>query len=596
MKKRVLALLLALVMIVGCMAACGGTGNSSNPVSAGNNSTANNTPDDTSSVTPTTGGPDPTDEFYEFTIYANFDWFSVKTWGEDAASKYMNDMFNINVLWTKPDSDADAKLRTMMVGDELPEVVCMQPGSLMNELARNGYFQDLAQFEYEGNPFTENVSKIARDMGRIDGIEYGVQVWPHGKATGGNMSWIINTELWEEAGSPALETLEDLHQFMLWVKEKNPTSYSGAQVWPWLQTNDASAFRVIEPIYRSLGQPNLVSTYYTQQDGKLDFGVNNEKYIEALKIANQWYNEGLFPADEFTMNGDQFNEMLTNAQAGILYYDFSQDSINHFRQIVQENTDGASSYEIVGYAPNYKDGVLSQYPIYPPVEKGMITYGEECSVMGWKSYNITNKATNGQRIFDLFGYMMTAEGSIVIMYGPEGMLWEGTDENGTPLLKKAESEFTTEEKDAAGFWFWPHPANSDYIDPIKFAVNDLMDDDKKDFVVDAQAHGFSFNYDNPRVGQKFSTDQNCNLTFNLDPTSNEAIAKTQIEDKLKAGLPQLIMAPDAATFDSMLKELQDFCNQTECGAVEIMQAKFDENVAIQGYNAYDPDYDVYRQK
>ncbi len=599
MKKRVLAMLLAVALIVCCFTACGGEGGSSaggdSSTPAGNTSSAGgdaSTPEAGSTST----GPDDTSEHYDFTIYANFDWFSIKQWGVDAASKYLSDKFNVGVTWTKPDSDANAKLRTMLAGDELPEVICMQPGPLLNEVARGGYLQELTNFMYEGNTFEQDIPESARNMTLIDGKEYYIPVWPHGKATGGNYGWIVNTAVYEAAGSPSLATLEDIHQYLLKVKELNPTSYSGAQVYPWVQSNDASGFRVIEPIYRSLGMPALCNTYYTQEDGKLAYGVNSENYVEALRIANQWFNEGLFSADEFTWNADQFLEVLTNAQAGIMWYDFSQDDSNNFRRIVRKNTNNATSYEVVGYAPNYADGILDQYPLYPPAEGVDVVYGDECGTMGWKGYMITNKATNGQRIFDLFSFMLSKDGSINMMYGPEGGLWEGKDEDGNPILKKPIGQCTPEELDAAGYWFWPHPAHSDNVDLTKFAVNDKASPEDKSWCVDIQAHAITYNEEEPRMGQKFLTDQSQLLNVDLDPTSDADIARTQIEDRLKTDLPQIIMAPDKDTFDKMVKELQDFCNSTEAGALEVMQARFDQNIETQGFNAYDPEYDVYKLK
>ncbi len=598
MKKRVLAMLLAVALVVCCFTACGDNGSSSaggtSSTPAGNTSTGGDA--STPEAGGTSAGPDDTTEHYDFTIYANFDWFSVKEWGQDAASKYLSDKFNVGVTWTKPDSDANAKLRTMMVGDELPEVICVQPGPLLNEVARGGYLQEITKFMYEGNTFEQDVPRSARDMTLIDGKEYYIPVWPHGKATGGNYAWIVNTATYEAAGSPALNTLEDLHQYMLKVKELNATSFSGASVYPWLQTNDATGFRTIEPIYRSLGMPALCNTFYTQEDGKIDFGINSENYIKALEIANQWFNEGLFPADEYSWNGDQFQECLTNAQAGILWYDFSQDDTNNFRRIVREKTENATSYEVLGYAPNYADGVLDQYPLYPPAEGVDIVYGDECGTVGWKGYMITNKAANGQRIFDLLSFMLTKEGSINMMYGPEGGLWEGLDENGNPNLKKPQSEFTSQELDAAGAWFWPHPASSDNVDLTKFAVNDKEEPANRNWTVDIQAHAITYNEEEPKMGQKFLTDQSQLLTVDLDPTGEADIARVQIEDRLKVDLPQIIMASDKDTFDKLVKDLQDFCNSTDAGGLEAIQKRFDQNIELQGFNAYDPEYDVYKLK
>ena len=67
----------------------------------------------------------------------------------------------------------------------------------------------------------------------------------------------------------------------------------------------------------------------------------------ALKIANQWFREGLFPETIYTDSNDQYVEKLSNGRGAVLYYDFSQDDINHFRTLLQEK-DG-NTYDLLGW-------------------------------------------------------------------------------------------------------------------------------------------------------------------------------------------------------------------------------------------------------
>ena len=81
-------------------------------------------------------------------------------------------------------------------------------------------------------------------------------------------------------------------------------------------------------------------------------------------------------------------------------------------------------------------------------------------------------------MFDVFTYMLTPEGSLFMQYGPiGGTMLEGVDESGAlpmPILKKDIASFTSEESNAAGAWFWSQPAQSDYVDGIKFGLNDNL--------------------------------------------------------------------------------------------------------------------------
>ena len=142
-KKQILALLVAAALVLGLFAGCGGGGESSTTGDGGNSASGE-------SGGETAAGPDDTSEKYSFTVYFNYTGWS-KIWGQDAASQYMSDKFNVEVNWTAPDSDPMAKLNLMVSSDDLPEVIVMDRGPDLNKIARGGYLQDLSQYMYEGN-------------------------------------------------------------------------------------------------------------------------------------------------------------------------------------------------------------------------------------------------------------------------------------------------------------------------------------------------------------------------------------------------------------------------------------------------------------
>lgn len=586
---KALAAVMAASMIL-TVAGCGGGGNSSTAESSTSSKTESSAAESTSggddsSATTGSSGPDDTTEPYEFDAYYSYQG-SVKPWGEDAASKYMNEKFNIKVNYSCPEADADSKLNLMISSDDLPDVIILDRNANWLKLINLGKLVDINTLKYEGCSFDEDILESTQKLLSVNGGLYGIPNWARKGATGGNMSWMVNHDVYEQLGSPELKTLEDLHQFMLDAKEKGVKTSDDQSIFPWLPRNDDNGFNTVSAIYRSYGNPNLVDTYWSQADNDIKLAVYDDNYVAALKLANQWYKEGLFPETTYTDSTDQYTEKLSNGRAAVLYYDFSQDDTTHFRTLLQEK-DG-NTYDLLGWE-------LKDSPIYPAAEGVDWVYGEEGGTVGWNVNCITTKAENPQRIFDLYSWMLTKDGSINMMYGPEGGLWEGKDDEGNPILKKPEEELTSDEKNAAGCWFWSQPAHSDNVDLTKYAVNEQQPEEFRSWVISIQDHVFTPEDSiHPAIpGQKFLTDENTGLSLEIDPTDDLGMARQSITDECKMRIPQIIMASDDATFDKLVQDLKDFAESNQVHDIEkIYTDKRASNIELQGYTAYQDYYDA----
>lgn len=586
---KALAAVMAASMIL-TVAGCGGGGSSSTAGSSTSSKTESSAAEstdggDASSEVTGSSGPDDTTEPYEFDAYYSYQG-SVKPWGEDAASKYMNEKFNIKVNYSCPEADADSKLNLMISSDDLPDVIILDRNANWLKLINLGKLVDINTLKYEGCSFDEDILESTQKLLSVNGGLYGIPNWARKGATGGNMSWMVNHDVYEQLGSPELKTLEDLHQFMLDAKEKGVKTSDDQSIFPWLPRQDDNGFYTVSAIYRSYGHPNLIDTYWSQADNDVKLAVYDDNYIAALKIANQWYKEGLFPETTYTDSNDQFVEKLSNGRAAITYYDFSQDDTNHFRTLLQEK-DG-NTYDLLGWE-------LKDSPIYPAADGVDYVYGEEGGTVGWNVNCITTKAENPQRIFDLYSWMLTKDGSINMMYGPEGGLWEGKDEEGNPILKKPEEELTSDEKNAAGCWFWSQPAHSDNVDLTKYAVNEQQPEGSRSWVISIQDHVFTPEDSiHPAIpGQKFLTDENTGLSLEIDPTEDLGMARQAITDECKMRIPQIIMASDDATFDKLVQDLKDFAESNQVHDIEkIYTDKRASNIELQGYTAYQDYYDA----
>ena len=608
MSKRIIAMLLALALIVGCFAACGNDSGKNSSAAGNTSSTAGGESsaggEENSEPSNVSTGADDTSEHYDFTCYWYYDWAGIKKWGAYNFSKYMGEKFNVTVTFSKPDADADSKLQLMLTGGSLPDSMILDRGRVLNSVARAGALVEIEQFMYPGCTFETDITDMTRDLLRVDGKLYTIPNWPRaeGKAsTGGNEQWIVNTYVYEKLGKPALNTLEDIHQYALKAKEladSGETTYSGQSIIPMAATNNNTGFSVYRPFFRALGARNIVENYFTQEDAKINLGVFEPKFVEALKIANQWYNEGLWSSDIFTDDGDMWVEKMTNGRPAIFWYDFSQDDTNNYRRkYVEESgkTDKAGAYEIIGSA-TYDE--LGKYPQFPAADGVEVVYGDEAGSPGWNVNVITTAAKRPQRIFDLFTWMISKEGSYYqVLGGPDGPIWNGEfEEDGTtPKLLLDYGAITSAQQDEAGAWMYTQPAHSDYIDTMKFALNDKSE--TKNWTVYNQAHVSTYDIENPKIGQKFKTDQSTNVLAYIDPQSDLGISLKAIQDQCQSQLPQIMMAPDEATFNKLIDDLKAFCESNNlAGVLEEMQRQYDANIEQQGFDAYSEDYDVYKLK
>lgn len=595
MERRITALLLAAVMLVCCFSACG-TQVGSDQGTPSSQSSGTNSTSTSDEAGPTTGssGPDNTTEHVEFTVYYNYAAWN-HPWGEDEYSKFINEKFNVDMTWSAGENDPGAKLNLMMSSGDMPDMIITERGVDHNKVARAGFLVDLETLMYDGCSFETDISESVRNMLKVDGKLYGIPNWARTGATGGNYQWIFNSQVYDAVGADNIDvtTLEGLHDFAMAVKDGSYTSYNGSSIYPFLCNNAANnGYYVYFPMFRALGGRDLVDYYWTQEDGKIEFGTDNSKFVEALKIANTWYNDGLFSEEIFSDSEEQFLEKLTNGRGALVWYDFALDGQNSYRKITQEQSGGEQDWLVLGYDIGEKDQQ------FPGAEGNTLTYGDSTSGVGWNVNCITTSCPNPQRMFDVFTYMLTPEGSLYMQYGPVGgTMLESVDESGDlpmPILKKDIASFTTEEKNTAGAWFWCQPAQSDYVDGIKFALNDQLPEDQQDWVVTRQAHLCTYDINDPHMGQKFLTDQLTGITGEIDPQEELGICVKAIKDRCQEQLPKIIMASSEDEFNSLVQDLADFAKSNRVDEInEIWQVKFDSNVATQGFDAYSAEYDVY---
>jgi putative aldouronate transport system substrate-binding protein len=502
-------------------------------------------------------------EPYTFTHYFNYDWWDVKPWAADETSKYWAEKFNLTIDFQKPDSDPAAKLNIMISSGDLPDSIMMDRGVDNIKMAELGLLQPLEPLMEKNPAVKDNLLPTTIELLKIKGNLYGIPNWPRTAATGGNDVWMYNQRIYDAAGKPKLDTFEDIYAAAKKIKADVPKNKEGLPVIPVAFNDAADGNRLAAAFYRSYG--GVLNGWYSVQNGKYNLALRDSVFKEATMEINKWWREGLLSETQFTDTGDQILEKITTGRTGILYYDHSQDETNKYRKILKESFPD-DSYEIANPAVPF------------PPAKGLPKekiYGDLTSTVGWNVTVITKNAKNPQRIYDFWSYLLTEEAAKEQMYGPKGQLWDELDADGLPKLKKAESELTTDEINKLGLWFWMIPGHSDHVDNMKFAVNEKLPAEKRNWVISTQA--------NILTPTKVLTDEFVGIGDVIDSKSNEGINRTLVEDYIKAEYPKLLMASSAEEAEKIYNNILKFADDNGMAAIEAAyDKKYQENVKVVG--------------
>ncbi len=102
--------------------------------------------------------------------------------------------------------------------------------------------------------------------------------------------------------------------------------------------------------------------------------------------------------------------------------------------------------------------------------------------LGWNVALITKSAKDPEKIFAFLDWLTGEEGSRVIMWGPEGILWKGTDEEGYPIFTDTyinDVERRSKIMDATVNLQWN--GNTVYIDKSKMKFEKTLPPEKQNW-------------------------------------------------------------------------------------------------------------------
>ncbi|GAB2671646.1 extracellular solute-binding protein [Paenibacillus thermoaerophilus] len=352
-----------------------------------------------------------------FTLFGNYGWYTQPRWGEDIFTKAIKEKYKIDIVPIQAGGNAEAKLNTMIASNDLPDVIWGERDGF-NRLIENGQIVPL-------DPYLDkypNLKKWAGDevlnmLRHTDGKLYLFPNWYTNKPTG-NAGYVVNKKIYEELGKPKLETTDDLYAYLKLVKEKY-----GDSIIPF-EPGQASEGKGVDLLYSAFRENNpatfMGNLRAVPKDGKFTSIFADPVFKEALTFVNKLHREKLMTQDALTQKVDQVQEKLNQGRVAV-YADITAIEYAGPADALLKQKDPNAGYFMI-------------WPIHKPgLDKNKITVAHY-DRLGWNAAAITKKAKDPEKIFAVLDWMTGEQGTREIIWGPEGMYWQGTDSEGLPLL------------------------------------------------------------------------------------------------------------------------------------------------------------------
>ena len=333
--KKVLALLLTLTLVIGCLAACSKDDNN------GSNGSGNNN---------TTNSDKPYSEREELTIEIYDKAANYQGVQEGWFAQVVKERFNIKLNIIAPQVAGDAIYQTRVSTGNLGDIVILDQNEF-NDCLRQGLIKDITA-EYKNSQYLKDYDKqiMTFNNGIPNNTEGKVYGFPtemtNTSPTDRSEDTIYSSpmlrwDLYQELGAPEIKDLKGLLDVLKQMKDKHPTTEDGDPCYPFVLWGDW------DNNDNMLGIANVVqlTTWYgdkiketaiLQKDGTFT-PVTDKKgtYYKMLKFLNDAYQMGLVDPDSATQDWNNVWAKMCNGQMYLMWYSWqvgawnSQDRINN---------------------------------------------------------------------------------------------------------------------------------------------------------------------------------------------------------------------------------------------------------------------------
>ncbi len=409
------------------------------------------------------------DDGTTFSFFGNYDWLTTAPWGENAATKWIQENRKVTVKPVQSGGAAAEKLNTMIVSDDLPDVIFTDRGSTVERLVQAGKLVALDQY-YEKYPnFKKYVKESTLNLLRSeDGKIYQIPNW-YTSGQFGNGGWMVNKEIYNALGRPKLETFDDLYQYLLQVRDKYP------DVVPLEVGEKGAGLEIMYGGFKENSTSKFISLMGYPEGNKLLPIYDDPAYKEMMLYINKLFRERLITQDALQQVQDAVKEKVNTGRVAVMVEsNITTYGAEGHRALTASKPD--SGYEIIW--PIHKAGL----------DKNKV-FVSGFETLGWNVSVITTSAKDPEAIFAYYDWITGPEGQKVLFFGPKGLYWDEENADGAPIPNKKYKTTPANERTETmrKFEDFNWAGNTTFIDKAKMSLEASLSANQKSWETVAQS-------------------------------------------------------------------------------------------------------------
>lgn len=401
-------LLLAVVMLMALLSACGSQNTNQNKGAGADNQTS---ADD--------------GKIKELSLFIDASWYPVKEWKGPIAEK-ITEKTGVKLKVTV--ATDDKQLPLMISSGDLPDLVFTYSNIDRMSDSKLSY------------PWNELIEKYAPNF-KIDDTRIAIHTMDDGNfytirnsfatqeemsqnkyaiGSDGNPGIAVREDLLKELGNPPLQSLDDFVKILGMVKEKYPDMVPLIMDKDWIE----------QYFLQQLGVEALLDGWY-ERDGKIDYAIRQPEMLEFFKFMNSLYRNGYILGENFAYTNDQIDDQY--ALSGKAFAHSHTVSVGDMDNIKSKNNGNSYTFKMLPSALSEKTKIVS-------------------TGLGFAGTFITKKNKDPEASIKLLQYLASDEGKKLTMFGVEGEHWTWNDE-GYPELKYDPSDADFMNNNGIKWWY-----------------------------------------------------------------------------------------------------------------------------------------------